>query len=392
MSAGLRVLQIIYSFDIEGRGGGVERFGLALSQALRALGVEVHLCGLWQFGSATEQRRLAELHAAGLPAVCAAPWDAASPYNSFRRSLSGLQAYARRYPPQIVHSHSEFGDLAALALKFGAGRPAALRSVHYGYRQEWRKRPLRRLFLTNLLYPLLFNAEIGISPAIAQGLDERPLARLLGKRAKLLINAIDLTRFANPAAPQHSLRRELQLPDETFIIGSVGRLSEQKGYTYLIQAAAQVVQALPGAHFVLTGEGELRQELETQANTLGLSDRIHFLGARRDLEQLLPQFDLFASASLWEGLPTVIMESMAAGVPLVATDIPGTRDLIRPGENGWLAPPADPAGLAQALITAAQDANRRAQYARQGKLDVQQVSIAPVAAQHLELYRKLLKR
>lgn len=388
----IRVLHLAFDFQVESAGGGVSRFAMDLCRALDRKNFSPAICGLWNRGTELEQRHLQEMQEDGIQAFTAAPWNADHPYESFRRAQANLLAYLGNHPTQIVHSHSEFSDVAALLAKFRRHVPVILRSVHYGYQYEWRNRPLRRLLLTNFLYPLFYDQEIGISRDIQVRLDARPAARILGKKSLYLPNAINLERFNQQMGDKLELRRQLGLPIQQLIIGSVGRLSEQKDYQTLVRAAANVRQNYPNAYFVHVGDGEQRQELETLATDLGLTGEFIFLGQQGEIEKYLAAMDLFVSSSLWEGLPTVILESMASGVPVVATDIPGTRDLIEPGVNGWLAPPGNAPALAQKIIEALHSPELRASFAEQSRRIASRYSMRSVAEQHGELYIQLYTR
>lgn len=385
----MRVLELIYGFQVEGRGGGVGRFGLELSRVLKADRVEVHLCGLFDEDTPLEVEWLRRLNAEGIPTFCASQAQPGHPYRSFWGSLRALWAWQTQNRAEVLHSHSEFGDPALLVLKFHPSRPKIIRTVHYGYKKEWRKRPARRLFLTGLLYPWLFDLEVGVSQSIREALDHRPAARLLKKHARCIHNAIDLRRFQQAAPDREAKRRSLGVPEGAVLIGSLGRLTEQKGYTHLIEAAAILVREQPGLYFLIAGEGELRESLQAQVQACGLGGRVVFGGARRDIEQILPCLDLFVSSSLWEGFPTVIMESMAAGIPIVATDIPGSRDLVRDRQNGWTAPPADAQALARAIRAALEDEPSRREFSERNRQQAGQFAIEAVAAEYEQVYATL---
>jgi len=389
MAKPIRILNLIKSFDIEGGAGGIGRFVTALSRAMDPERFSVSVGALWYTGKAEEERWMEALRAEGIPAFAAARWDETGPYHSFRLALRGLRRRLSETPADILHSHSEFSDVAALLLRGLLRPPAAMRTVHYGFRHEWRKRPLRRIFLTNLLYPLLFSAEVGVSQAITEGMNQRPLSRLLGRRAECIYNAIDLSRFQSAQVDREAKKRSLGLPPEALVIGSVGRLSEQKGYRYLVEAAAQVLAQEPRARFLIVGDGELAEQLRAQARELGLDGRLLFTGPRRDVEELLPMLDLFVSSSLWEGLPTAILESMASGTPVVATGVPGTLELVRPGETGWLAPPGDGKALAEAILQALTDREGRERLAAGAAGILHTFSIQAVADAYSRLYERL---
>jgi glycosyltransferase involved in cell wall biosynthesis len=387
----IRVLQIISGFAIEGPLGGIERFGVELAQALAAGGqVEPLVCGMWAYQTPYEAAWLSRLQAQGIDAFMPAVWDDHSPYRSFWRAWQGTRRHLHGQQVEIIHSHCQFGDGLALLLKRELGAKAVVRTVHN--EREWGKRPLRHLLLTNGLYPLRFQQELGVSQQVVDNLNQRPLAKKLGKTAVLAYNALNVSRFANVQVDRAEKRRELGLPANAPIIGSVGRLTEQKAYDLFLEAAALVKAHLPEAHFLLVGDGPLAADLQTQAEELGLSPHIIFTGARADVEELLQIMDVFVNSSRWEGLPTVMLESMASRIPVVATDVSGNRELVRDGENGRLVPPNDPSALAQAIReTLALPPDQR-QTMCQTAFDLVQAtfSITQIARQHETLYDLLI--
>ncbi len=386
MGKQIRILELIYWFQIGGKGGGIGRFGIELGRAIDRNKFDISLCGLFNSGSALEEQWLENLNAEGIPAFCASKLNERHPYLGFWSSIRFLWKWQSRYKADLIHSHSEFSDVAALLLFFHPTHPKILRTVHYGYQHEWRKRPLRRLLLTNLLFPLLFKKEIGVSQAITENLNQRPLCKLLKRRARCVYNAIDLNRFRPTSMDRSSKKMSLNVPLNVPLVGNVGRLTEQKGQIYLLEAMALILAQNIKAHFLIVGDGELADPLKKRAQDLGISDRVLFTGSRTDVEEILACMDLFVSASLWEGLPTAIMESMASGIPIVATDIPGTRDLIQDRQNGWLVPPGDAEALARTILSALEEAKSRREFADRAQRDVQQFSIKSIASKYEEIY------
>jgi len=385
MPSRIRVVQIIKNFSIESGGGGIERFGIALAQALDPIRFQVSVCGLWNTGTSFEHERIRQVAVSGVGAFTSAAWNETHPYQAFQQAVFGLRAWMAQNPADIFHCHSEFADLAVLP--FGLKRnPIILRTVH---NREWSKRPLRRMLLTNFLYPLLFRNEIGVSMGIVETLNRRSLARILRKQALCIHNAVDLERFTNVKIDTNAKRAELGLPVDVPVIGTVGRLTRQKGYSFLLDAAVRVLVEMPEARFVIVGDGEDSPALRSQASRLGIADRVLFTGPRPDVEELLAAFTLFVSSSMWEGLPTVIMESMAAGIPVVATDIPGTRELAVDDAIGWLAPPGNEQALGTAIQTALQNPARREACTANARRVVQSFSIQAVAVEYAALYMAL---
>ena len=177
------------------------------------------------------------------------------------------------------------------------------------------------------------------------------MLRLIGiadRDVTVICNGVDVERYRRPAGCS-VVRRDLGLGDDAKLLITVGRLSTPKGHRYLIDAVHSIATLHPDAHFLFVGDGELRPELEARAAACGMSARIHFLGARRDVAQLLAASDVFVLPSLWEGLSIALLEAMAAGLPIVATDVSGTRQAIQNGKTGLLIPAGDSGHLADAL-------------------------------------------
>lgn len=138
--------------------------------------------------------------------------------------------------------------------------------------------------------------------------------------------------------------------EKDIIIGTVARLTHQKGHCYLIEAAGDIVKRFKNIKFLLAGDGPLRATLESQVRKSGLSDHFQFLGFRTDINNLISSFYLFILPSLYEGLPNAVLEAMASAKPIVASSVDGTREAIVDGETGILVPPGDSVALAGAII------------------------------------------
>jgi glycosyltransferase involved in cell wall biosynthesis len=150
------------------------------------------------------------------------------------------------------------------------------------------------------------------------------------------------------------------------ILGYVGRLSVEKGVTYLIDALAMLKVKQAEVHLLIVGEGEQRANLQAQVESLGLRQAVKFLGERGDARQIIGALDLLVLPSLTEGLPNVVLEAFAYKTPVVATAVGGVPELVKDGETGWLVPPRDPRALAQAILNVLsnpEEARRRAENA-----------------------------
>lgn len=180
-------------------------------------------------------------------------------------------------------------------------------------------------------------------------------------------NGRDLDRYRDGTA--EGLHDEFGIPSDALVVGNVGRLLERKGQFDLLAAWPDVEAAIPNAHCLLVGDGDARDALEGRIDDLGCRDSVHLAGTRNDVPALLDLMDVFAFPSHHEGLPGALLEAMAAGLPIVASAIPGNEELVTHGENGLLVPPADPDALGDAIRTLATDAERARALADQAQTD-----------------------
>jgi glycosyltransferase involved in cell wall biosynthesis len=140
------------------------------------------------------------------------------------------------------------------------------------------------------------------------------------------------------------------------VVGHIARLHPEKGHALLLRAFARAHPRLPGARLLIVGDGTLARSLRDEARRLAISDRVTFLGFQDDLVSLLVALDVFVLPSFAEGTPLAIYEAMAAGLPIIASNVPGIGELVHHGESGFLVPPGDLEALTDALIRLAGDA------------------------------------
>ena len=391
----LRVLILIAGLAIGEQGGGAERFGIELARCLDRRRFEPMICAFWRRNLPTEAYWADRLRSEGIETFFAVTRGARFTPWSYVEGLWMIAAHLRERPAHILHSQFQLGTIAAIVLKRPLGVQAAMRTAHGTVDREWLNTVAGRtcrLVFTHWLFPMALTAEVGVSPAIVASMDRRPGARLCRRPMRLIYNGIP-TGAMWRSGSREAARSALGLGPADLVIGSVGRLSEQKGYTYLLQALPAVQAQLPALKVVLIGDGELRGALEAEAAALGVVPAVAFLGARADADVLYPALDLFVLPSLWEGLPTVALESMASGVPVVASAIPGTTELVVDGRTGWLAQPRDPASLAQAILRALADpAGRRDAAQRAAEEVVPRYSMPAIADQYEALYAHLAVR
>lgn len=167
-------------------------------------------------------------------------------------------------------------------------------------------------------------------------------------KVSVIPNSVDMKRY-NQVMDRKAIRSELGLSPEHQVFAVVATFKKQKGHRYLIEAAAAVISQFPNIRLLLIGDGELRDELKAQTQALGLNEHVNFLGLRTDVPKLLGASDYFVLPSLWEGLPVSLIEAMAAGLPVIATQVSGTKDVMIHNQTGLLVPPGEVEALKDAM-------------------------------------------
>lgn len=181
----------------------------------------------------------------------------------------------------------------------------------------------------------------------------------------------------------------IRVEEDQRIVLAVGRLVQQKGHEYLIRSAPEVMATLPEVSFYIAGDGPLLSSLSSLITSLKINDHFHLLGNRKDVPALLADADLFVLPSIFEGLPISLLEAMAAGLPVICTDIPATRDVIEEGINGVFVPPKDAGALSKAIIGLLSDQKSQEKLALKGKQLIQETfSLAKMGQQYLNLFEE----
>jgi glycosyltransferase involved in cell wall biosynthesis len=223
----------------------------------------------------------------------------------------------------------------------------------------------------------------------AQGVKVRR-AGVPDRRVTVIANAVDATRFADPdPLYRNKLLRTFRQPTSA-IVGAAGRLSPEKGFDVFIQAAELVHRSEPAVGFALFGAGPCKDGLGEQVKKCGLTRSFTFHGYRADLDRFIPAFDLLVLPSFTEGLPNVVLEAFAAGVPVVATAVGGTSEIVSDGANGYLVPPHDARALADRILQALASPERLKQMSAQGRATVAtRFGFAQQATQYGDLFKRL---
>ena len=211
-------------------------------------------------------------------------------------------------------------------------------------------------------------------------------------RITVICNGVNVERYQKPV-DKIRVRSQLELKANARLIAVVATLKEQKGHRYLIDAMASIVPRHLDLHVLFVGDGDLREELQVQVKRLNLGDHIHFLGNRSDVPELLAASDFFVLPSLQEGLSMALLEAMATGLPIVASEVSGTVQVMIPNQTGILVPPGDTRRLAQAIERLLSDAVQAQAMGAAARRRVEtNFSARKQAGEYLALYRRLLDK
>lgn len=199
------------------------------------------------------------------------------------------------------------------------------------------------------IYRWLMKRWVSFSITVSYDLEKYFITKLKVPRDKIttIPNGIDINQFRSNKDVSY-LKKYFRIKREK-VIGSIGRLTEQKGYEYLLKAFNIVLNDNANTKLIIVGDGNLRGSLEQLSKDLHIQDKVIFAGIRQDVPNLLRLFDVFVLASLWEGQPITILEAMAAGKPIVATDVGGNAEILGNNKYGLIVPAKDPITLAESI-------------------------------------------
>jgi len=272
----------------------------------------------------------------------------------------------RREKPHIVHTHtSKAGILGRWAAWF-CRVPIIVHTPHghifWGYFNPWQT---RLFILLERWTARITTAIVTLTPQEKE--DHLHFGIAPEKKFKIIHSGVDIERYIRPVVDIKEIRKSLNLPDGSFVVGTLGRLTPIKGHIHLLKAAENILPGRPDTFFVFVGEGELHDDLHKFAAKAGIAENVRFPGWRADVESVLSVFDVFVFPSLNEGMGKAIVEAMAIGKPVIASDVGGIPALVVQGENGILVPPADSKALAEAIMALYANPEKRAELGERGR-------------------------
>jgi len=314
---------------------GAEGVILALAAETRRAGHEAHIAVF------ADKRRpvltlLERARAEGLPAE---PIDVAGRIDPL--AIGRIAWLMHRLNVDLVHTHDYKTTIMGLAAVTLARKP--LVATLHGDTAE---SPAVRLYEWLNYRALRFCDSV---VAVAPGLLEKASRCVPPGRLSYISNGIDITSLQKKLTPGRDIRAELGVPSDAPLIGMVGRLAPEKSHVSMIGALPRIAHPGPPPHLLIAGDGPLRDALARAAQQHSVEGRVHLLGARSDLPDIYAALTLLVHPSLTEGLPLVVLEAAAFGVPIVASSVGAIPAVLEQGAAGVLVPPGDPQALARAV-------------------------------------------
>lgn len=305
------------------------------------------------------------------------------------KALFSLWRLLIRERPFIVHTHtSKAGILGRLAAKF-AGVPIIIHTPH-GHVFYGHFGPLISKFflLTERLMARITDRMVSLTQAEKN--DYVALSISSPEKVTTIHSGVDVDRFMNIQVNIAEKKRELGLNSKGLMVGTVGWLLSIKGPMHLLKAMPYVWENHPETSLIFVGKGDLEKGLKEEARRMGVSDKVIFLGWRDDIPEIMQVLDVFVLPSLNEGMGRVLVEAMAAGKPVVASSVGGILDLVKEGQNGFLAEPGDEKGLAIAIRKLLDDKKMRDEMGERGREMATKFSVEKMVEKIDVLYESLL--
>lgn len=296
-----------------------------------------------------------ELEEIGVPVHLLPQKEQGTDYFAFRK----VAKFLRTEQVDIIHTHNTQPFIDGVIGALLSRRIQTI--IHTDHARSFPDK--KRYMFAEWLLSHFVTRIVGVSEHTSQNLVT--YEKISPDKIMTIYNGIDPEPYSVVVDRQKYLH-ELGLPVDGPIIGLGVRLAQQKGITYLLQAMPALLSAFPNLSLIIAGEGELEADLKKEAESLNISKHVFFLGPRLDMPILLKTLDVYVLPSLWEGLPMVLLEAMAAGCPIVATNVGGNAIAVKNGINGTLVTSRDPGALAQAIIAMLHNDRQREEFARNG--------------------------
>jgi glycosyltransferase involved in cell wall biosynthesis len=297
-------------------------------------------------------------------------------------TLIRLFPYLIRIRPTIIHSFLFRANILARIAGYLTGVPIVISSVRVMGGEK------KYFHYVEMITSFMVDHYVAVSESVKRYIIDK--SKISAEKISVIYNGVNIK--SQDDLHEQNPKMPFKIEDEDRILMTVGRLHEQKGHCYLIQAVSKVRKEFPKVKLLVTGEGEEENNLKKLVKSLDLTNKVIFAGLSSDIEGILPIAELFILPSLWEGLPNVLLEAMAAGKPVVATKVGGIPEIVVHGETGILVPPRDTDALAIAIIDLLQNKLKAKNMGEAGRIRAgKRFSIYKMIEKTENLYQELLK-
>lgn len=367
----IRVMHVVQSLEV----GGLENGVVNLLNQLSDERFNHVVCCLTHAGRLAEriQSKDVEIVEMGLPT------------DRFRFPVMKLRRLLRQWAPDIVHTRG-WGTIDAIVAARVAGVSRVIHGEHGREAADPQGLNPKRNLIRRALSPMV-DRFVCVSEDLRRWLIST--VGISERKVLAIHNGVDIGRFQ--AQARDDVRRRLGLGETEFIIGTVGRLDPVKDHVSLLAAFAPIAKRSPNARLLVVGGGPMRQKIESQVISLGLSGQIFLLGDRHDVATILNAFDVFALTSIAEGISNTILEAMASRLPVVATRVGGNPELVQDGTTGRLVEARDVAALTTAFAGYFEDREMCVRHGAAARIRAEKhFSLERMATDYAELYSDVL--
>ena len=328
----IKVMQVTRSLNV----GGLEKLVALFAKKLDPNKFDVSVCCLLRKGFFAD-----DLESQGIKIHLVKDEGEAESRFGFLKLVKLL----KQERPQILQTHNTHAMMDGTVAAKLAGIPIVVHTDHARSFPDQTK----YMVIENILSRMV-DRVIAVSEYSKQDLVN--FEKINPKKIDVIPNGVSFDKGEYDA---DAVKRELGLNQAEFVLGTVSRLTDQKGTKYLIAAMPAILEAYPNVMLAIVGDGVEREALEAQVKSLGIEDKVRFFGYQKEVQKYISAIDLFVSSSIWEGMPLGLLEVMSCAKPIVGTAVGGVPEVVAEGETGYLTSKENPEGLSAAVIKALSD-------------------------------------
>lgn len=307
--------------------------------------------------------------------------------NNFSLMLKAraVAAYVRKHNIQLIHAHLPWAGIVARVV----GRITCVPVVYTEHNKQERYHIGTRVM--NLLTMNWLKRVIAVSEDVEQSV--RKFKPSLKAPLQTILNGVNVEAFAPGNFDGKEIKQALKIPFSSPVVGTIAVFRFQKRLDVWMDQAHRILQSRPDVHFIIVGDGPLKEKLLEKRESLGLTGNVHFAGLQTEVRPYLAAFDIYMMSSVFEGLPIALLEAMSSGCAVVSTDAGGIKEVIRDGQEGLLCPVDEPEKLSGFVVDLLSDSHKKSSLAHAGRERiVSSFSMTKMVDELEHVYRDILHR